>query len=74
MCVQDKSKEFYKQIYKKHSDFIWIYLQSLYIDEHEYKSDNIRLPAIKVRIALLQHINMNNIIEILYFIFRCVVP
>ncbi|XP_027842762.2 TELO2-interacting protein 1 homolog [Aphis gossypii] len=46
--LQNKSKEFYKKLYEKHSDFVWIYLQSLYVDEYEYKSDNERLPTIKV--------------------------
>lgn len=44
--------KFYKKIYAIHSDFVWIYLQSLYIDEYEYKSDNTRLPTIKVHIVL----------------------
>ncbi|VVC45407.1 Hypothetical protein CINCED_3A002913 [Cinara cedri] len=46
--LQDKCKEFYTKLYIHHSDFIWIYLQSLAIDEYEYKSENERLPSIKV--------------------------
>ncbi|XP_050436981.1 TELO2-interacting protein 1 homolog [Adelges cooleyi] len=46
--LQDKSKEFYLKLHAKNSDFTWIYLQSLYVDEHEYKSKNERLPTIKV--------------------------
>ncbi|XP_060879820.1 TELO2-interacting protein 1 homolog isoform X1 [Metopolophium dirhodum] len=46
--LQKISKEFYRKLHAKHSDFVWIYLQSLYVDEYEFKSDNARLPTIKI--------------------------
>lgn len=46
--LQNKSKEFYRKLYEKHSDFVWIYLQSLILDEYEFKSEHVRLPTIKV--------------------------
>lgn len=44
--------EFFKKLSVENSDFVWIYLQSLCIDEYVYKSDDIRLPEIKVHIIV----------------------
>ncbi|XP_050532254.1 TELO2-interacting protein 1 homolog [Daktulosphaira vitifoliae] len=48
LILQEFSQEFYLKLYKKHPDYTWIFLQSLSIDEYEYKSKNEKLPSIKV--------------------------
>lgn len=45
--------EFFKKVSVKHSDFVWIYLQSLCIDEQVYTSDDVRFPDIKVHYCLI---------------------
>jgi len=55
----------------KHSDFVWIYLQSLYIDEYEYKSDNVRLPTIRVDIIIL--CLFNGTLSQLNDLYKCII-